>query len=258
MERTFPLLPSIHELLPFVLPPTKESKREPYLKQNEGQPLPETNSDTESEASQFIDLIREATGEFRCLWGQCKENYSTRTGLATHCSVHLHEGRPGTTQGVACQWNQCCAILPSSRELAKHLSILSHIGQMPFIARHNPSNRPKKYVCSFEGCTKAFSDSSNRKKHELTHNTNRERFYCSHPGCEKSYSTRTDLRIHQNVHQEKYPHKCSHPRCDRAFVRVSELYAHERTHDQVMPYSCDICGKGFKDKTRCQQHQQAH
>lgn len=212
----------------------------------------ETNEESDSEGQ----------GTFVCKWNNCQETFSTRTGLATHCSSHLksleHQTCKKRKGELVCRWNSCGKILPSLRELGRHLSSDSHIGQTPFLSRDCKKVIEKKYACSYEGCGKTFGDSSNRKKHEKTHETNRERFYCTALGCTKNYSTKTDLRLHMKVHSGDFTHKCSHPLCGKAFVRVSELYAHERTHDRVYPHNCSICGKGFKEKAKWNSHLRLH
>jgi len=215
--------------------------------------------------------------QFRCLWGDCNGVFSTRTGLATHCSLHLEDyihcmpvdssdskGSQGQTNLMSCKWNNCNDYFADLRQLAKHLAKESHIGQTPFIPkRESPipessdkTKKRKRYVCSIEGCGKSFTDSSNRKKHERTHDKNRERFFCDQ--CEKSYSTKTDLNIHLKVHKGEFPHSCTHPNCSKAFVRLSELYAHERTHDNILPHVCLQCGKRFREKSRLKRHQELH
>jgi len=199
------------------------------------------------------EIVPSFSKSIDCEWVECQETFSTRTGLASK----------KRKVDLICQWNNCGRSFPNQRELVKHLSQESHVGQTPFIPRIIPkknssSSQKKTYSCSHLECGKSFSDASNRKKHELTHDVNRERYHCHHGGCIKSYSTRTDLKIHTKVHTGDFSYKCSHADCNRAFVRISELYAHERTHDKIMPHLCAICGKGFKDKTKWSIHQEIH
>jgi len=226
---------------------------------------------------------------FTCQWDQCSQQFSTRTGLATHCSTHLEHflkdacARKKQKIAVRCLWRDCADAaveFDNFRQLAKHLSCDSHIGQMPFLPKivgvtvnpevlpedpeeetklsHKKAKKEKQYMCSHPFCGKVFNDSSNRKKHEKTHDANRERFFCPEEGCTKSYSTRTDLNIHLKVHKGEYPHKCTHPQCTKAFVRLSELYAHERTHDNILPHICVDCGRRFREKARLKKHQASH
>lgn len=252
-----------------------------------------TSTSTASPIHQNINYnngdTKEANNEskFYCKWNDCMESFSTRTGLATHCSTHLSQlvsqselspldqnqtnhPRKRLRSSLPCRWDGCNENFCTLKELAKHLSSENHVGQTPFIPKEelesdaqlheitSKNKRKKKFYCSFPGCGKCFTDSSNRKKHERTHDVNRERFYCSHPGCHKSYSTKTDLNIHFKVHKGEYPHKCTHANCGKAFVRLSELYAHERTHDNILPHSCNVCGKRFREKSRLKKHEETH
>eukprot|EP01114_Cavostelium_apophysatum_P003024 TRINITY_DN1273_c0_g1_i1.p1 TRINITY_DN1273_c0_g1~~TRINITY_DN1273_c0_g1_i1.p1 ORF type:complete len:445 (-),score=59.23 TRINITY_DN1273_c0_g1_i1:93-1364(-) len=207
---------------------------------------------------------------FRCAWDNCNQAFSTRTGLATHCSSHLapyHQTASSAKKlriSVQCRWNGCQDIFFSLKDLAKHMAEESHVGQTPFLAKELDEEAPekdkkkKRYACSFPSCGRLFADSSNRKKHERTHDVNRERFYCTEQGCTKSYSTKTDLNIHMKAHKGDFPHKCTFPTCNKVFVRLSELYAHERSHDNILPHLCSFCGKRFREKARLKQHEESH
>jgi len=231
---------------------------------------------TNSSSTDKLDMETQCT--FKCCWENCPLSFSTRTGLATHVSTHLEdyiapfwshfdptdEIAPKKSKSLmVCRWNGCMQYFYNLRQLAKHLAQDSHVGQTPFLPKKECKNetlsrkrKSKRYLCSVEGCDKSFSDSSNRKKHERTHDKNRERFFCTE--CSKSYSTKTDLNIHLKVHKGEYPHKCTHPNCSKAFVRLSELYAHERTHDNILPHICQECGKRFREKSRLKKHEEMH
>jgi len=220
------------------------------------------NNNKEEDLPSIEDLLNPEIWEndkkrYFCQWKDCRESYTTQTGLATHCSIHVMT-LSRKKQECSCCWRDCNKVFPTIRDLVKHLSHPSHIGQTPFLPRVGITKSKKAFSCSFVDCKQSFTDASNRKKHEATHNANRERFYCTESKCIKSYSTKTDLRIHMKVHIGDFPHKCSHTDCRRAFVRRSELYAHERTHDNMLPHLCALCGKGFKDKTKWALHQQVH
>ncbi|PRP89168.1 hypothetical protein PROFUN_01888 [Planoprotostelium fungivorum] len=207
---------------------------------------------------------------FSCRWGSCEQTFHTRTGLATHVSSHLSEHQPRQTgrrqkTTFSCVWGNCDSQFGTLRNLAKHLSSSNHVGQMPFLTKLDETDntttsqeqKPKKrYFCGHPNCSKSFTDSSNRKKHERTHDATRERFHCEEPGCTKSYSTRTDLNIHRKIHKGEFPHKCTHTNCQKAFIRLSELYAHERTHDNILPHSCSVCGRSFRERARLRRHEE--
>lgn len=197
---------------------------------------------------------------FICQWRNCYEAFTTRTGLATHIATHLDVyGLRDSNEELGCHWGDCNEKFKELKQLAKHLSQPDHIGQIPFLPKQKKSigqvkTQKKRFQCTVEGCNKTFSNASNRKKHEATHDSNRKRYYCTGEGCFKSYSTKTDLKLHLKIHTNEFPHKCSFPKCTKAFVRLSELYAHERSHDNILPHECSICKKRFRERTRLQKH----
>lgn len=208
---------------------------------------------------------------FSCHWDFCNESFNTRSGLATHCSeAHLFNnlGNIGTKRrklDLRCHWMNCKEEFQTLKQLMKHLALSNHIGQSPYLSKQKESEiskyqtdleARKRFQCSFPGCGKSFTDSSNRKKHERIHDANRIRYKCSEPGCDKSYTTKADLKVHLRVHKRLRDNICTFPNCGKAFVRTSELYAHERTHDNVLPHVCNKCGKGFRETTRLKKHQQ--
>eukprot|EP01119_Soliformovum_irregulare_P004076 TRINITY_DN15089_c0_g1_i1.p1 TRINITY_DN15089_c0_g1~~TRINITY_DN15089_c0_g1_i1.p1 ORF type:complete len:325 (-),score=34.34 TRINITY_DN15089_c0_g1_i1:132-1106(-) len=192
----------------------------------------------------------------RCFWGNCQEAFYTQTALATHFPTHIGNWSQTKKSHYACEWNDCNDVFNTLGSLLKHLRQKSHIGQQPHVPKPiGDSLAPmKKYQCS--RCGRTFSDSSNKKKHEKTHNTERIRYACNEPGCNRTYSTPTDLRIHhKSAHLKEQPYICTQPSCKKAFYRPSELYSHERTHDpEMVKLSCGQCGKEFDEVTPFKLH----
>lgn len=112
-------------------------------------------------------------GSFQCKWDSCGLSYLTRTGLATHCSTHItgDESTRNKRQKlvIPCKWGSCQRVFETTKNLAKHLAEEDHIGQTPFLSKNESEEEDKvlttkkKYACSFPGCLKSFTDSSNRK-----------------------------------------------------------------------------------------------
>ena len=57
----------------------------------------------------------------------------------------------------------------------------------------------KPYICPFDGCNKAYSNSSDRFKHVRTHQVEKP-YCCKMPGCNKSYTDPSSLRKHVKTH----------------------------------------------------------
>ena len=57
----------------------------------------------------------------------------------------------------------------------------------------------KPYICPFEGCKKAYSNSSDRFKHVRTHQEEKP-YICKMPGCNKRYTDPSSLRKHVRTH----------------------------------------------------------
>eukprot|EP01118_Nematostelium_gracile_P002148 TRINITY_DN1236_c0_g1_i1.p1 TRINITY_DN1236_c0_g1~~TRINITY_DN1236_c0_g1_i1.p1 ORF type:complete len:283 (-),score=42.97 TRINITY_DN1236_c0_g1_i1:9-857(-) len=216
--------------------------------------------------SELDQLQQQEEKSFLCQWRDCRESFITKTGLATHIAQHLIID-PTIIDGVrkkrgvlVCEWDDCQQHFTGIKDICRHLSEEDHIGQAPCFTKEELCSfgvgRPfkkRKHTCSYAGCGKMFSDTSNKKKHERTHQVIRERFHCTERGCEKSYSTKTDLKIHIKTHKGIYPHRCSFESCRKGFIRLSELLTHEMGHDNIV--NCSKCGKRIRDKTKLQKHQ---
>ena len=75
---------------------------------------------------------------------------------------------------------------------SKHKT-LSQCWSVWFVVFLPAGERP--YVCPFEGCNKAYSNSSDRFKHVRTHQVDKP-YCCKMPGCNKRYTDPSSLRKH--------------------------------------------------------------
>lgn len=57
----------------------------------------------------------------------------------------------------------------------------------------------KPYLCPYEGCSKRYSNSSDRFKHTRTHYVDKP-YHCKMPGCHKRYTDPSSLRKHIKAH----------------------------------------------------------
>jgi hypothetical protein len=168
-----------------------------------------------SKSDSHYESISMESKYYSCKWDNCMESFSTRTGLATHCSTHLSQlvslsdqlpssnpmhnhpsqhnnngGNSNTSNGkkrvraaLPCRWDGCQECFYSLKELAKHLSTESHVGQTPFI--------PKEELETDAQLNEIANKNKRRKK-----------FYCSIPGCGKCFtdsSNRKAIHIECNI-----------------------------------------------------------
>lgn len=80
------------------------------------------------------------------------------------------------------------------------MTLRNHV---PFLCLHHVSLRPppgeKPYICPYEGCSKRYSNSSDRFKHTRTHYVDKP-YYCKMAGCLKRYTDPSSLRKHIKAH----------------------------------------------------------
>lgn len=106
------------------------------------------------------------------------------------------------------------------------------------------SARPKKYVCDFVNCDRAYSKPSLLEQHRRSHSDERP-FRCTIAGCGKAFLRNSHLKAHALSHetQEEKPFHCSV--CGKGVNTRQHLRRHELTHTKsfVCPY--EVCGEQF-------------
>ncbi|XP_010131748.1 PREDICTED: zinc finger protein GLI1-like, partial [Buceros rhinoceros silvestris] len=119
--------------------------------------------------------------EFVCHWAACSREqrpFKAQYMLVVHMRRHTGE-KPHKCTG-------CNKAYSRLENLKTHLR--SHTGEKP-------------YVCEHEGCNKAFSNASDRAKHQNRTHSNEKPYVCKIPGCTKRYTDPSSLRKHvKTVH----------------------------------------------------------
>lgn len=89
------------------------------------------------------------------------------------------------------------------------------------------SLRPKKFVCSAQGCKKEYSTKFALQRHLYTH-SGIKAFQCKY--CSKWFSLEQFLQEHEYTHTKAKPFVCGIDGCTESFRQRGKLCLHRRTH----------------------------
>mmetsp|Transcript_9489 Transcript_9489/g.10423 ORF Transcript_9489/g.10423 Transcript_9489/m.10423 type:complete len:255 (+) Transcript_9489:203-967(+) len=84
------------------------------------------------------------------------------------------------------------------------------------------------YMCSFEGCTQAFSRRFNLKRHILLRHSNIRKYTCTL--CDKKFPLKQYLVDHLQWHSGDRKFACDFPGCTKRFFKFGRLNSHRKTH----------------------------
>lgn len=203
-------------------------------------------------------IVIDETLKRRFVCHLCKKSFDRQYRLKRHLQVH-NPNRPK----IRCE---LC-----SKSFTRQDSLEAHIK-----AAHS---KLRPYVCTYEGCNKAYSNSSQLLQHSRLH-TGGKPYQCSH--CDKSFTFANEHKEHiRDVHTNSTLHKCSYCHkiysseeelslhktkehrvecevCNKTFSRLAYLEAHIKVHEGDGKFNCSTCFKSFDNESNYRQHIKIH
>jgi general transcription factor IIIA len=152
---------------------------------------------------------------------------------------------------------------PSSQESAIGTEQAESIAESS-VTSASSSKRPKKYVCTYESCGKAFDRPVRLQMHIRSH-TNERPFPCTEEGCDKSFLRNEHLKAHVKAkHNDERAYVCTYKihdvgtgteqECGKGFHTATRLRRHVAMHEEKEQTRCQDCGQEFRKQETLQRH----
>ncbi|TID29841.1 hypothetical protein CANINC_001590 [Pichia inconspicua] len=87
-----------------------------------------------------------------------------------------------------------------------------------------------------------------------------KRYLCDFGDCRKAYSRPSLLEEHMRTHYGYRPFKCTVENCGQTFTKKGHLTRHmlKHTEEKDKPFHCSICGKGVNSSQHLRRHEKTH
>ncbi|XP_059488301.1 zinc finger protein 271-like [Neocloeon triangulifer] len=222
-----------------------------------------TYCDRKTKSKEKLDLhiYRFHEGNERFVCDICKDEFRTKSSLATHIIAKGFVHTPTVTWCV-----KCCEDFKTPQWLKKHQlrvhegKIICHQCTKTFPTkeermRHTKEMHPRvKEKVKCPQCDLILSCKGGLVKHvDVVHKKLRP-FLC--PVCGKSYPLKKSLEFHMTMHTGEKNHVCKV--CGHKFARIENLKQHMRIHNNEKPYSCEFCGRQFRQCGPLNIHRRTH
>ncbi|CAL8097952.1 unnamed protein product [Orchesella dallaii] len=210
--------------------------------------------------SNLYTHLRRHLGERPNTCSKCELEFSTKTGLNSHKTVHGE-------RVFTC--DECPASFRNRNALLNHTRCV-HL-------------KERRYKCNI--CSSTFGEARTLKSHIKSH-LNEKHYQCDK--CKKRFSSKQGLDFHRRQHATRGNYPCS--KCKRIFINEEGVKSHflrkhgkpeerpfpclfceERwctnkdleqhlrvNHIQEAPYICEVCGEEFATAQRLKYHRQKH